>query len=304
MRYLKIASAKNPDNDFIELNDFNGFLCTFFQTLGMSRKHEFLAIENRQFSVDNKPEFKKYSLTIEILTKYSEYEAKYSELITFLDRNKKVGFRLYYRPYDDMELRYCFCDVENLEKTTKLQPVLLTLIQNSLWFGTENKQSSASVEQEGNVFAFVEDMTDYYAISFYEDEDISNYYCVKLYNGGLSTAEVVNHSYNEIPLIIRIYGSCVRPKISLFKKGENTPIKQLQILESIADGYYVEINANIKDNGVRLIGENTEIDYSEVLNNELGSPYFYIDNGEYYITAEDVNENVCNCDVIWQEEYN
>ena len=88
MRYLKLASAKNPDTDFIELNDFNGFLCTRFETLGISRKLEFLTIENRQFSVDNKPDFKKYRLTIEILTKYAEYEAKHRELIDFLARKK------------------------------------------------------------------------------------------------------------------------------------------------------------------------------------------------------------------------
>ena len=121
MRYLKITSATNPDNDFVLLNggyfdkngqkntsflSFTGFLCTQFQTLGISRELEFLTIENRNINVKNKPNFKKYSLTIEILSKYAEYEAKYQELITFLDRNKKNGFRLYYRPYDGIETRY------------------------------------------------------------------------------------------------------------------------------------------------------------------------------------------------------
>ena len=128
MRYLKLASAKNPDNDFIELNDFNGFLCTSFQQLGISRSLEFLSIKNRQFSVNNKPAFKNYTLKIEILSKYSEYEAKYRQFNTFIDRNKKDGFRLYYRPYDGMELRYCLCDIEKLEKTEKLQPIILNLI--------------------------------------------------------------------------------------------------------------------------------------------------------------------------------
>ena len=76
MRYLKIASATNPYTDFIELNDLNGFFCTNLKTLGISRAIQFLAIENRQFATSNKPNFKKYELTVEILTNYSEYEKK------------------------------------------------------------------------------------------------------------------------------------------------------------------------------------------------------------------------------------
>ena len=307
MRYLKITSDKNPDNDFIELNDFNGFLCTRFQTLGISRKLEFLPINNRQFAADNKIDFKKYSLTIEILTKYSEYEAKYRELITFLDRNKKSGFRLYYRPYDSMELRYCLCDIESFEKTQKLQPVLLTLVQNSLWLGDTQRATTSQIEQEGNLFVFDEDedISDYYAASFSLDDNILNYYCVSFYNGAETRATIINNSYNEIPLNVIIYGACVNPTVSLFKKGEETAIKELQVLAVVNEGYHIEINANILGNGVWLVNSATgqKTDYSELVNNELGSPYFYIDNGEYYIKIVDENQNVCYCDIFWQEEY-
>lgn len=308
MRYLKLASAQNPDNDFIELNDFNGFLCTRFETLGIKRRHEFLAINNRQFSVDNKTDFKEYRLTIEILTKYAEYEREYRKLINFLDRNKKGGFRLYYRPYEGEDLRYCLCDIESSVKTVKLQPVVLTLSQNSLWLGEIQSRQTSAVEQSGNLFAFAEETIQgqkYYSASFYADNEISNYYCIRFYNGALTTAEITNNSYNEIPLIIRIRGACVNPTVSLFRKGENTPMKTLQILANIAQGYYVEINANILENGVKYkpIGTGVEQDYDNLVNNALGSPYFYIDNGEYYVTVRDANDNVCDADISWQEEY-
>lgn len=307
MRYIKISSAKNPDNDFIELNDFNGFLCTSFQSLGISRKHDFLIINNRQFSVENKLDFKKYSLTVEIITKYREYETKHRELITFLDRNKKSGIRLYYRPYDGMDLRYCLCEIESSVKTEKMQPVIITLVQTSLWLGEKKKAATSQIEQEGNIFIFDEDadIANYYSVSFSEDADIANYYCVSFYNGIETIATLVNNSYNAVPLNIIIYGACVNPKLSLFRNGENTPIKELQILSNVDSQYYIEINSNILENGIwyvnSLTGEKT--DYSELVNNSLGSPYMYIDNGKYYIKVVDDANNTCYCDVFWQEEY-
>jgi len=308
MRYLKLASAKNPDNDFIELNDFNGFLCTSFQSLGISRKLEFLTINNRQFSVDNKPNFKKYNLTIEILTRYSEWEAKYRELTNFLDRNKLNGFRLYYRPYNNMPVRYCLCDIETSTKTEKLQPVVLALTQNSLWYGEEQEAKTAyNYEDEGNIFAFTEteDVDNYYSVGFYLDKNIVNYYCVSFYRNIETQALIINNSYNEIPLNMKIIGPCVNPVISLFKKGENTPIRETQVYANIDDGYYIEINSNILENGVWYVNGTTgkKNDYSDRINNSLGSPYFYIDNGEYYITVKDDNLNLCETYIFWKEEY-
>lgn len=306
MRYLKLASAKNPNTDFIELNDFNGFLCTSFQTLGISRKLDFLAVNNRQFTVENKTDFKKYSLTIEILTNYAEYEDKHRDLITFLDRNKKSGLRLYYRPYSGMELRYCLCDIESSQKTEKRQPILVTLSQNSLWLGEEKRILTVAESQSGNMFVFGEDegITDYYAASFKLDDEVLDYYCVSFYNGAATTAIIVNSSYNEIPLNFRIYAPCVNPMISLYKQGETSPIRQVKITASLEAGF-IEINANIGENGVWYKNPDTgvKLDYTELVNNELGSPYFYIDNGEYYITVTDDNYNICYCDAFYQEEY-
>lgn len=309
MRYLKLSSAENPSTDFIELNDFNGFLCTSFQSLGISRKLEFLAIDNRQFSVANKTEFKKYILIVQILSKYGEYEAKYKELITFLDRNKKGGFRLYYRPYDNMDLRYCLCDIESSVKIEKMQPVTITLSQNSLWINEQENVAITSAQGDsGNIFAFTEDsgIEDYYCVGFNEDNDIVNpYFCIPFSSNASSIAEIVNSCYNEIPLTIRIYGQCQNPTVYLFRKGETTPIRKTQVIATISSGYYVEINAHILKNGVWYVNNSTgeKIDYSELINNEYGSPYFYIDNGEYYIEVRDDGNNVCDCYIFWQEEY-
>lgn len=305
MRYLKLASAKKPNTDFIELNDLEGFLCTSFQPIGISRRLEFLQIKNRQFEVGNNLNFKKYTLIIEILTKYSEYEAKHREFISFLDRNKKDGFRLYFRPYEGMDLRYCLCSIESSQRTEKMQPITLTLVQNSLWFGQENKSTTAHfVEEESNLFAFIDD-NGYYSTSFSLDEQIPNYYCVAFYSNIETQASIINKGYNEVPLIIRIYGRCVNPTVSLFKKNENNPIRQLQVFAIVDNDYYVEVNANIEGNGVWYVNNQTKekVSFDGLLNNELGSPYFYIDNGEYYIKVMDDANNTCICDVFWQEEY-
>ena len=207
-----------------------------------------------------------------------------------------------------MEERYCLCDIESSEKADKMQPVILTLAQNSLWFGKENKQSTSQVEQEENnlfVFDEDEDINDYCSASFNLDENISNYYCVSFYNGIETKANIVNNGYNEIPLNIRIYGKCVNPLISLFRKNSDTPIRQFRILATINNGYYVEINSRILENGIWYVNQENgnKIDYSELIDNELGSPYFYIDNGEYYITVSDSGNNICYCNIFWQEEY-
>lgn len=332
MRFLKLASAKNPENDFILLDGgyydkdgnkdatffgFNGFICTSFQSLGIDRKLEFLAIKNRQFTVENKPEFKKYSLKIEILSKYSEYEGKYNELITFIDRNKKDGFRLYYRPYGDDKdrIRYCLCDIESLSKNEKLQPIVLSLSQCSLWFREVKRKDTAYNTEDNDLFAFKSDTVKnddesindkYYSISFSLDEDVGNYYCV-YFNTNIETqASIKNECYNEIPLNFRIYGPCVNPVVSLFKKGEKEAIRTLELDASIDNGYYIEVNASIFENGVWYVEKETgkKMPYDDRVKNEHGSPYFYIDNGEYVVTVEDRGGNVCEVSVFWQEEYN
>ena len=305
MRKIRIASAKNPDNDFIELNNFNGFLCTQFQTLGISRKVEFLTIKNRNIPVDNKPQFKKYSLTIEIFSLYSEYEAKYYELLSFLDRNKKNGIRLYYKPYDNMEERYCLCSIESSSKTEKRQPIVLTLSQDSLWLGVKNvRHTSQQDDSEGNLFVFDDD-NGYYSVSFSIDANIPKYYCVAFYGGITQHAEMKIESYNEVPLNIIIKGYCVNPRIALYKKGENKVFKEFQVFEEIGEGYYLEINSGILENGVWEVNQETgeKRDLTEKVNYEYGSPYFYLENGEYYIVSSDDGGNACITDISWQEEY-
>ena len=308
MRYLKLASAKNPDTDFIELNDLNGYLCTSFQSLGISRKLEFLAIKNRQFVVDNKTNFKRYNLTIEILSKYRDYENKYRYLINFLDRNKKDGFRLYYRPYEGMDLRYCLCDIENSSKVEKMRPVSLVLVQESLWLGELERKTTTQKEIEGNLFAYDkdEDIDGYFASTFGLDASVgSSYYCVAFNKNIETEASITNDSYNEIPLNIILKGPCVNPTVSLFRTTDNELIRQLQVLGTINEGYYVEINSNILNNGVWYVNEETKekIAYDDVINYEYGSPYFYIEHGDYFVKVVDEGNNVCEMDVFWQEEF-
>ena len=304
MRYLKLASNENPETDFIELNDFNGFLCTSFQPVGISRKLEFLAIKNRQFAVENKTSFKKYNLTIEILSKYSEYEEKHRRLITFLDRNKKDGLRLYFKPYEGMEERYCLCEIESSIRSEKRQPVILNLIQCSLWFGIEKSATTGYIiEESENLFAFI-DNDGYYSASFKFDESI-NEYCIEFFNGVSSEAIIENNGYNEIPLKIKIKGKCVNPKLYLYKEGIVDAIQKTQIIADVNENHFIEINSNILENGVWFVDKRTgaKIDYSERVNNEMGSPYFFIEHGKYKLRVEDDANNYCDTEIVYKEEH-
>ena len=341
MRFLKLASAKNPDNDYILLNGgyfdedgvriktlketnglnpykdskgkdryvfekFNGFLCTKLQPLGISRKLDFLAIENRQVLVGNRFDFKKYNLTIEILSNYEEYENKYKELRLFIERNKNNGFRLYYSPFIGMDIKYCLCEFESSNKGEKTQPVTLTFVQTSLWLGSLQTKLTSQVNQSGNIFAFYKDneIDNSYSTSFSKD-DKTNEYCVSLYNGIQSQADISNGGYYEIPLTIKINGPCVNPIVYLFAKNGKSPIRKTQILANVDYGYYIEIKAGILDSGVWYVNEATgkKEDYSGLINNSFGSPYFYIGNGNYYIKVEDAGQNIIETSVSYQEEY-
>jgi hypothetical protein len=306
MRYLKLASAKNPSTDFIELNDLQGFLCTSFSTIGINRQLDMMQIRNRQFAVDNQVAFKKYGLSIEILSKYSIYEDYHRKLLSFLDRNKKDGIRLYYRPYDGMDMRYCLCEIESSQKSEKMKPIVLTLAQCSLWLGETKNARTSYKEQKGNLFAFDDDGNGYYSVGFREDDVVKDYHCVSFFNNINTNASIVNNSYNEVPLLIRIYGKCFKPSIFLFKSNDEFATKEVKVNVAIEDGFYVEINSNIRDCGVWLVNENTKerIDLIEEVDHALGSPFIYIDNGEHFIQVKDDGNNTCVVDVFWNEEYN
>ena len=187
MRFLKLANAKNPDNDYILLNGgffdkdgntvsnfvaFNGLLCTGFKNLGISRNLEFSSIKSRQFVVDEKFAFKKYELAIDFFSTYQEYESKYRQLIDFIDRNKKDGFRLYFRPHNERGIKNCLCCVEILSKNENRNPVTLSLVQCSLWFGEEKiaETSANDKAQEGTFYFSNSDKDGYYSAKFAKDD--------------------------------------------------------------------------------------------------------------------------------------
>lgn len=309
MRYLKLASAENPFTDYIELNDFNGFLCTSLKTLGVSRSIETLQIENRQFATKNKTQFKKYSLTVNILTKYSEYDEYYYRLIDFLDRNKLGGFRLYHRPNKDREERYCLCDIETSAKDEKWQPITLTLSQSSLWFGEDkNVVTSQIIREEDNVTSFDErnDIDGYYGMAFCEDEVFDEYYDISFYYTGLLQANFENNSYNKIPLNFKVYGKASNPKIYLYNQENDELLHMSEIIEELTENEYIEINSHINENGIwkKHINNRYEpLNITDLINLEYGSPYFYVDHGKYYVLVQDDNENACITYCIFNEEY-
>ena len=296
--------------DVVSLTNFGGLLCTSFSALGVSRRLDFLPVQNKNVTVVNKPQFKSYNLTIEILANYSEWDRIYREFVNFLDRNKTKGFRLYYKPNEtpDSELRYCVCSIQQSAKIEKMKPITITVYQNSLWIGALKVENVApQYSAQDNLFAFAEDpdVSGYFAAAFAEDPDISGYYCIPLFKGALSVGTITNNSYNDVPLTIRIYGACVNPVVLIYKHGEDTPFRQIRIFANVADGYYIEIEAGVLQNGVWYVSSNTgeKVDYGVFVDHSLGSPYVFIGNGEYDIRVQDNGNNDVNARIYFCEEY-
>jgi hypothetical protein len=306
MRQIRIASAKNPLTDFIELNDFNGFLCTQFRTLGISRSVEFLNIGNRNIAVNNKPAFKKYSLTIEILKPYGQYDDLYYTLLDFLDRNKRDGIRLYHRPSEFFrEERYCLCSIESTSKAEKRQPIVLNLTQDSLWLGERRTEFTVRSEGiENNLFVFADDGDGYFSASFSLDEKIADYYCVAFFNSITQQAEIAIKGYNEVPLNISIKGRCVDPQILIYRKNDKELVKKFQVFETIDEGHTLEINSGILDNGVwEVDAYGRRDDLTDLVDHSNGSPYIWLTNGEYLVEVQDKDGNAETATIYWNEEY-
>ena len=315
MRKIKLASARNPDNDFINLSDLNGFFCTSFQTLGISRQLGFLPIKNRNIPVSNNPAFKRYSLTIEILAPYSEYENKYYEFLSFIDRNKQDGFRLYNLPYSKMntriykdttEGRYCLCSIEMTSKIEKRSPITLSISQDSLWIGEKQTSETSILEDEdGNLFAFSNDGEGYYSAAFKEDENVSDYFAIAFYTGVKQQADITIEGYNEVPLNIIVKGHCLNPEILLFDRNNDTIVKKFKVYEEIDEGKQLEINSSILENGIWEVDISTgeKIDLTEKVDYSFGSPYFYLNRGKYYMEVYDDGGNKPTASASWREEY-
>lgn len=308
--YMTSDTDTPSEVDVVSLTNFNGLLCTSFSALGVSRQLDFLTIQNRNVTVVNKPQFKSYNLTIEILANYNGWDRIYRDFVNFLDRNKTKGFRLYYKPNEtpDSELRYCVCSIEQSAKVEKTRPITLVVVQNSLWIGALKVENIApQYSAQDNMFAFAEDtdVSGYFAAAFLEDADISDYYCIQLFKGALSIGTVKNNSYNDVPLTIRIYGACVNPTVMIYKHGEDAPLRQIRVFANVASGYYIEIEAGVLQNGVWYVSNATgeKVDYGELVDHSLGSPYVFLENGEYDIRVQDNGNNDVNAQIYLREEY-
>lgn len=300
MRYIKLASNTNPFTDFIELNNLNGLFCTSVQNFGMKRNLSFFEIKNRRQAVGNEPSFKRYSLRIDILTSYGQYESEYQRLADFLDRNKRGGVRFYYQAEPSKKLVYTICDIEEFVKTDKRLPINLILQQNSLWLSEVQQVTTSAQEQVGNLFSFTK-KNGLDCVAFRAD---GGPYSITFVNDIRTKATITNRSYENIPLVIQIRGLCINPVVTISKDG--VPIKTIKVLRTISLKEYVEINSNVFDSHVAMVNTETgeKSDLSSYVDYSYGSPFAFLGNGSYEISTTDDGKNRCETTILWQEEYN
>lgn len=319
MREVKITSELNPTTDFLNLTDFSGFFCTSIQGLGATRETANLSVKTRSLVTENKPTFRIFSLGVNILTPYSQYEAAVKQLFDFLDRNKENGFRLYVNdnPSVYAKQRYVMCSLDSVNRNDKRQIVELRLAQHSFWLAEATTASGvAKVDiSTGNWYEYANRGTEaepYYAYSYKPfttaDYKIMNYYSTSYFNSGAQIGdaidlEIENGSYNKVPLIVKVYGECTNPVILLYENEGSVATRMVSVDVNIPADSWLEINSTIEGNGVYLCTVNTKDDIFHNIDLANGSPYMYVGNGKHRLHVIAMSNGSFSANAVFQEEY-
>ena len=319
MREVKITSELNPTTDFLNLTDFNGFFCTSIQGLGATRETANLSVKTRSLVIENKPTFRIFSLGVNILTPYSQYEAAVKQLFDFLDRNKENGFRLYVNdnPSVYTKQRYVMCSLDSVNRNDKRQIVELKLAQHSYWLAEATTVPGvANVNiSEGNWYEYANRGTEteaYYAYSYSPfttaDNNITNYYSTSYFISGAQTGEAINldienGSYNKVPLNVKVYGACTNPTIMLYENEGSVATRIVSVDVNIPAGSWLEINSTIEGNGVYLCTDGTKSDIFHSIDLTNGSPYMYVGHGKHRLQVSAASNGSFSAHAVFQEEY-
>ena len=295
-RYVRIANVDNTTS--IELNDFDGYLMTSPKGFGIYRIAEYITIGTQRVMVQNKAQFNKITFNIDIFGTRAEQEQKYAKLRDFVSQNIANGFKLYYNPLN--EERYIECDILIVDKTEKALgylPISLEIQPKTLWLMDVQKTSALlSTKQNANEFIL--------PASFLPDEN--GYYAIEFGRAEVGVALLENAGIDTTPMLIRIYGHALNPRLILIKYGssEASQISSFTDLE-IPDGYYLEINSNPRNTYVHLVNSATgeRLDRESYVNLET-NVYMNLPKGKWNLLVEEESqEGKCYIEVFFSNQF-
>ena len=231
------------------LNDFNKYLLTLPQGLGFEFKNTFINVGNQRVLVDKEYQFKEINGTIEVSGNTRlDWEKNYNELRSFIAKNKKSGFRLYYKTTEEAE-KYIVCSIRLLTKTEKTTYGLLipiALEPRSLWekdYTVVSEQVGDLEEGESeNLVAFLHREDGSYNYGFLHEQETGEY--TATYVAGLfGQIELVNDGDEEIPLKIILNSPCETPILTL-KNIKDEPIQTARIFVTMVNGDILTLNSD------------------------------------------------------------
>lgn len=319
-RHVRITNRTNTDA--IDLNDFDGYLMTAPKGFGIYRVSEYLNVGNQRFNVSNKPAFNKISMTIQIMSKKSEQEAKYAYLRDFISRYIREGFRLYYKP-EETE-RYIECDINVVDKTEKdlaTLPIGLEITPLSLWKEDDKKISTQQVSGVQNPFEFStllnytidEEGTqkEFGVAQFNEVQGVTDeygrpYYAIEFGDNLGSDALLINKGSEEVSTIIRVYGPVLNPFIRLYKKGQSNVSQYISFTDLfIQDGNYLEINSSVGNSYIEEVNSlnGLRVNREDFVNLE-SNMFIRLPVGNWIISiSDDGGVNKCFAEIFYSNEY-
>lgn len=143
---------------------------------------------------------------------------------------------------------------------------------------------------------------DNYVVGLKYDENVLEYNA-SFYYGSAMNNTVKNDGDNEVPLIIRLYGACINPTITLSDINGNV-LQTSKITSNIPSGAYIEINSDAEDTGVWLVYQSTGVRINMVQYvDETTNMFITLPKGEYNISVTDQDNNSVPTTVFFANEY-
>ena len=278
------------------LNDFNKYLLTLPQGLGFEFKNTFLNVGNQRVLVEKEYQFKEINGTIEVCgNTRNDWEKNYNELKNFIVKNKKSGFRLYYKTTEDAE-KYIICNIKLLtktEKTTYCILVPIVLEPRSLWEKdytvVSEKVGDLEESEDENLVAFLQREDGSYNYGFLYEEETDDYNATYV-SGLFGQIELVNDGDEEIPLKVILNSACETPIITL-KNIKNETEQSARIFTTLIDGDVLTLNSNPENLSI-IVVRKTGVVEDVTTNIDMSMKTFLtLPVGNYTLEITDSNGN-------------